>query len=111
MPVAVQRAAEAYLVANGLDWLDLVPVDLSVDRLVELLWGLDPASFRTDRVAPGRTAGAAMLMRRALADRLDLDSLAPVRRHRPVQLARVAATAKRYHRCAATSSSLRLRGW
>jgi hypothetical protein len=93
VPTDVGRAAEAHLAANELEWLDLVPVD----RLFELLRTVDPAKFRDDRTAAGRTAGKAMVMRRALADRLDLDDLVEDRvALRPVELARVAVKAKRY---------------
>jgi ubiquinone/menaquinone biosynthesis C-methylase UbiE len=97
VPAAVQRAAEAHLVANDLDWLDLVPVDLPVDRLFDLLWGVDPAKFRADRVAAGRTAGVAMVMRRPLAERLELDSPAPgTDAPGQSELVRIAAKAKQY---------------
>jgi SAM-dependent methyltransferase len=97
LPVDVRRAAVAHLDAHGLEWLDLVPVDLPVDRLFELLRTVDSRRFRDDRTAAGRTAGAAMVMRGALAERLDLDDLVESREAaRPVELARVAVRAKRY---------------
>jgi SAM-dependent methyltransferase len=54
-------AASAYARAEGLAALDLVPRDLPVAKALDLLREVDPASYRTERVAPGRGACHAVL--------------------------------------------------
>jgi len=54
-------AARAYARAEGLAALDLVPRDLPVAKALDLLREVDPATYRTERVAPGRGACHAVL--------------------------------------------------
>jgi ubiquinone/menaquinone biosynthesis C-methylase UbiE len=57
-----QRAASAYAKSQGLEVLDLIPADAPVGTVLTLLRVMDPAMYRRNRVAPGRTAGQAMLI-------------------------------------------------
>src|SRR5438105_5875451 len=59
---ATQRAASAYAKSQGLEVLDLIPADAPVGSVLFLLRVMDPAMYRRNRVAPGRTAGQAMLI-------------------------------------------------
>lgn len=54
-------AARAYARAEGLAALDLVPRDLPVAKALDLLREVDPATYRTERVSPGRGACHAVL--------------------------------------------------
>ncbi|HEX6421500.1 MAG TPA: methyltransferase domain-containing protein [Acidimicrobiales bacterium] len=56
---------------HGLDVVDLVPGDLPSGVLAALLTQIDPATYRHDRLALGRGAGHAMVVRAAVLDRLD----------------------------------------
>jgi hypothetical protein len=66
---ATHRAASAYMREHGLEVLDLVPRDLSTIRALTVVQLVDPARYRTDRLAPGRTAGHAVVISPALAER------------------------------------------
>jgi SAM-dependent methyltransferase len=66
---ATHRAASAYARQHGLDVLDLVPVDLPAIRAMTLLQLVDPPKYRVDRLGPGRTAGHAILVDKALVER------------------------------------------
>ncbi|MCK9876355.1 class I SAM-dependent methyltransferase [Frankia sp. Ag45/Mut15] len=61
---AQRLAAQAYATRRGLDVLDLVPATLSPHQLLDLARMVDPASFPSRRIARGRSAGAAVLVRR-----------------------------------------------
>ncbi len=63
---ATRRAASAFARAEGLEVVDLVPGDLPAGRLLGLLQLVDPARFRKDRLAKGRTAGHAILVHEAV---------------------------------------------
>jgi len=54
-------AGRAHARAEGLAALDLVPRDLPVAKALDLLREVDPATYRTERLAPGRGACHAML--------------------------------------------------
>ncbi|MFC7450887.1 class I SAM-dependent methyltransferase [Rhodococcus daqingensis] len=64
-----RRAASAFARGRGLDVLDLVPADLSVDRVMDLGRGIDPATYRTDPFAPGRGAYHAILADKDVLER------------------------------------------
>lgn len=66
-------AAVRHARRNGLDVVDLVPGDLLSGVLAALLTQVDPATYRHDRVAVGRGAGHAMVVRAGVLDRLDPD--------------------------------------
>ena len=70
---ATARAASAYAVEHELDALDLVPADLSTDRLLSLLNIVDPRSYRDDPMAIGKGAAHAVLVTADLAERAGLD--------------------------------------
>lgn len=59
---ATRREAAAYARAEGLDMVDLVPPDLPEPAARDLLRRVDPRSYRTDRFARVRSAGAATLL-------------------------------------------------
>lgn len=97
---ATAQAAVRYARVHDLDVLDLVPGDLDVERLYELLRLVDPTKYRDDRLTAGRGACHATLVRIGLLDELairrtgDLD---------PVKYIEVMLELKRY---APTSSDL-----
>ena len=59
---ATKRAASAHLTAEGLEVLDLLPGDLPVERALDVLRGLDPATYRAERTAVVRTPAQAMVV-------------------------------------------------
>jgi SAM-dependent methyltransferase len=61
--------ATAYARAEGLDLLDLVPGNLPVTAARDLLRMVSPRAYRADRLAPGCSAGAALLVAGPVADR------------------------------------------
>ncbi|MGE5185673.1 MAG: class I SAM-dependent methyltransferase [Acidobacteriota bacterium] len=64
-----RRAASAYMRAHGVDVLELVPRDLpAIDALV-IAQLVDPATYRADRLSPGRTAGHAVVVSADVAAR------------------------------------------
>jgi SAM-dependent methyltransferase len=76
-----RRAAVRHARFHDLDVLDLVPADLPVADLLQLLREVDPVAHRHDAMAPGRGAGHATLVRSSLLPRLRLarlDDLDPV---------------------------------
>jgi SAM-dependent methyltransferase len=67
---ATRAAATSYAQAEGLTLLDLVPADLPVTPARDLLRRVDPKTYRkADRLAAGRSAGAALLVATPLLDR------------------------------------------
>ena len=68
-----RRAASAFLHREGLAAVDLVPGDLPAEEALEFAALVDPATYRTTRLAPGRGAGKAMVVDEALLERADLD--------------------------------------
>jgi SAM-dependent methyltransferase len=87
-----RRAACAHAVREQLDVLDLIPAGLGLERAVDVVAQLDPRTFRGDPLGNGRTAAHAMLMRRALADRLGLSEREPLP---TAEFVRAAVDAKR----------------
>ena len=67
-----RRDATAYARGEGLDMVDLVPADLPATAARDLVRRIDPRAYRTDRLAPGRSPGAAMLIDPALLKRADV---------------------------------------
>ena len=77
---ATVRVAVGHALAHDLDVVDLVPADLPVCTLTALMLQIDPGSYRHDRLAVGRGAGHAAVVRTALLDRLG-----PADHQRPVR--------------------------
>lgn len=96
----VRRAAEEYARAQGLDVLDLVPAGLDTARALELARRVDPATYRTTRLARGETAGHALLVSAAVAER------ATVIRHTGLTSAELDELAVRLKRYAPTRSDV-----
>ena len=70
---ATARAASAYALDHELDALDLVPGDLSTERLLDLVRLVDPATYRDNPLAIGRGAGHALLVTTELAERAGIE--------------------------------------
>jgi SAM-dependent methyltransferase len=92
---AQQRAASAHATSHGLDVLDLVPEHLTADRLLDLARMLDTTTYQDSRLAPGRGAYQALLVRRDVLTRAGLEQkdvtepdlvavLGTLKRHAPV---------------------------
>lgn len=76
----VRQAAAAHAAREHLQVLDLVPSDLPADAAFSLLRTVDPATYTTERLAPGRSAGQAVLATREVLRRAAVkpaDALAP----------------------------------
>jgi SAM-dependent methyltransferase len=82
-----------YADAEALDVLDLVPGDLALDRLYELARLVNPRTYRDDRLASGRGAGHATLVRQELLDRVGLRRSRPLD---PVEYVEAMVELKRY---------------
>jgi SAM-dependent methyltransferase len=67
-----RRAASAYATRHGLEVLDLVPGDLGTEQLLELVGAVDPASYRSSALAPGRGPRQATLVQRTVLERADV---------------------------------------
>jgi Methyltransferase domain len=63
------RAASAYMRANNVDILDIVPRDMPALGALSVLQLVDPAVYRADRVGAGRTAGHAIVVSTDVAER------------------------------------------
>jgi SAM-dependent methyltransferase len=69
---ATARAASAYMRDHGVEVLELLPRDVpAIDALV-LAQLVDPAKYRADRLAPGRTAGHAVVVTDDIAARAQI---------------------------------------
>jgi SAM-dependent methyltransferase len=69
-PAAARAAAAGHADRFGLMVLDLVPADTHVVAALDLVSCVDPATYRGDRLAPGRGAGCAALVDHAVGDRV-----------------------------------------
>ena len=74
---ATRRAAVAWAKSQGLDVVDLVPRDLPAIEAMSLAQVCDLAQYRRDRLAPGRTAGHAILVTADVAERAGLGAEDP----------------------------------
>jgi SAM-dependent methyltransferase len=72
LDAATRAAAEAHQAAEGLDVLDVIPADLPVDEALALLRMVDPATYRSERLAAGRGAGQAVLAGEAVLRRAEI---------------------------------------
>jgi SAM-dependent methyltransferase len=91
--LATARAASWYAQRHDLDALDLVPADLPVERLLDLLWLTDPARLRDEPLARARGALSALLLTEDLAERLGVEAVSGLT---PLEMLRLTAKAKRY---------------
>ncbi len=66
---ATRRAASAWATSQRLDVVDLVPADLPATRAMGLAQISDLARVRRERLALGRTAGHALLVKKDVAER------------------------------------------
>ncbi|MFE3055850.1 class I SAM-dependent methyltransferase [Nocardia sp. NPDC059239] len=87
-----RRAASAFARCQGLDVVDLVPADLSVDPAMDLGRRINPATFRGDAFALGRGAHHAILADRAV---LHHAGVAQVGELEQTELARITILLKR----------------
>ena len=74
---ATLRAASAYMRARSLDVLDLVPRDVPSLRALAVAQLVDPARYPNERLAPGRTAGHALVVSHDVLARAGLAADAP----------------------------------
>ncbi|MDI2127241.1 class I SAM-dependent methyltransferase [Yinghuangia seranimata] len=87
------RAASEYARVRGILVLDLVPADLPVEALLDLVREVDPQAFRGDAVAAGRGAAHALLVHDSVLQRADVDR---TRGLSQVEMAALTARLKRY---------------
>lgn len=88
-----RRAASAFAKANHLDLLDIIPGDVPALIAVGTAQAVDPALYRGNRVARGRTAGYAMLASKELLARAAIEYQGV---YDAVSFIRLAARLKRY---------------
>jgi SAM-dependent methyltransferase len=94
---ATRRAASAHAGQNKVQALDLVPRRLDTARILGLAQTVDPATYRGERLAQGRTACHAVLVTRTLAGRVGLTVEGnDARAASAPELVRLAVTLKRY---------------
>ena len=67
-----RAAAERFAEEERFDVVDLVPADLPVTRLLDLARMVDPGTYSTNALAPGRGAFQALCVRTELAERAGL---------------------------------------
>jgi SAM-dependent methyltransferase len=89
----VLRAAAAHAHRQGLAAVDLVPGDLPVAQAYALARQVDPAAYRTDRLAPGRGAGHALVVAVALLTRAGVTKTAGLD---PAEIIRLTERLKKY---------------
>ncbi|MBL7497216.1 class I SAM-dependent methyltransferase [Frankia nepalensis] len=89
---AQQRAASAHARRHGLDVLDLVPAELTADRLLDLARMVDTTTYQADRLAWGRGAFQALLIDRDVLTRAGLHP----KDVNEVDLVAITETLKRY---------------
>jgi SAM-dependent methyltransferase len=70
--------AGRYARAHGLEVLDLVPPDLAAEPALDLLRVVDPSTYATNPLAPGRGPGQATIVHRALVSRAGLTEGEPL---------------------------------
>jgi SAM-dependent methyltransferase len=94
---ATRQDAIAYARAEGLDLVDLVPADLPATVARDLIRAVDPRSYRRDRIAAGRSAGAAVLIAQPLFQRAAVRAPGGAGRPEPAD---VAEAVRRIRPCA-----------
>jgi SAM-dependent methyltransferase len=99
---ATRRAASHHARVQGLDVLEIVPGDLPMPQIMELVGLVDPATYRADRLAFGHAARQAMLVSAGVLDRARVASDPPLH---PAAYAQLADTLKQH---ASTTTDLAL---
>ncbi len=74
---ATRRSASAFARDHKLEVIDLVPANLPSWRALLFLGSIDPIHFRAKRLAKGRTAGDALLVRASVLARMKHEGEAP----------------------------------
>lgn len=97
----VERAAIGHARREGLDVLDLVPADLPVERALDTLRLVDPATYRAARFADGAGGFQALLVARDVLERAAPSDLAAGAPLDPAAMLRVTRRLKPYA-CATT---------
>jgi len=72
---ATAQAASCYATRQGFDVVDLVPADLSIERLLDLVRLVDPPAYVEDPLGLGRGAGHALLVSDDVLQRAGVESL------------------------------------
>jgi SAM-dependent methyltransferase len=72
------QAAGRYARAHGLEVLDLMPPDLATEQALDLLRVVDPSTYTTNPLAPGRGPGQATIVHRTLVSRAGLSEREPL---------------------------------
>ena len=88
-----RREASAYARRRHLDVLDLVPADLATEQLLDLVRLVDPSTYPSNRLAPGRGPGQATLVHRGVLARAGIDEIDGLD---PVAYLEVTARLKQY---------------
>lgn len=84
----VLSAARAHADREDLDVLELLPADLPAEDALGLLRLVDPTTYRQDRLASGRGAGYAVLVREDVLERAGVDPDRPFDRVELLELTR-----------------------
>jgi hypothetical protein len=90
---AAKRSASYHASRERLDVLDLVPADLTIERALDVARMVDTRTYRSDRLAPGRGAFQALLVRAEVAERAGVDIRED---YTPVELVEVTERLKRH---------------
>jgi len=90
---AARRSASYHASRERLDVLDLVPADLTIERALDVARMVDTRTYRNDRLAPGRGAFQALLVRAEVAHRAGVDVRDD---YTPVELVEITERLKRY---------------
>ncbi|MEV0902874.1 methyltransferase domain-containing protein [Actinoplanes sp. NPDC049802] len=88
-----REQAEAHAERAGLTVLDLIPADLPVSETFTLFRQVDPATYGSDPLVPGRGAGHALLVDQALAARAGIEAGGG---HDPATMIRLTDRLKKY---------------
>jgi SAM-dependent methyltransferase len=72
------HAASRYARTHGLEVLDLVPPDLATEQSLDLLRHVDPSTYTTNPLVPGRGPGRATIVHRTALARAGLSDSTPL---------------------------------
>ncbi|HEV2361847.1 MAG TPA: hypothetical protein VGS21_09115, partial [Acidimicrobiales bacterium] len=89
----LRREVAAYAGANRLDVVDMVPVGLPVEQLLEVVRLADPATYASSPLAPGRGPRQATLVHSSVLERAEIDAIDQLD---PVAYLAVTAELKRF---------------
>lgn len=90
---AAKRSASYHASRERLDVLDLVPADLTIERALDVARMIDTRTYRADRLAPGRGAFQALLIRAEVAHRAGVEVRDD---YTPVELVEITERLKRH---------------